>query len=148
MRRGGPLRRTPLSRGKPLERRSRLDQGKSELNRTKMKQRSTKRSAVMKDSRVPMIKGLIDDGRKCELGPILYGIGLTGCTGEIQGIHERRKRSAGGSLTNPANLIPACHWCNGAIEDNAGLVRATTRDLLVVRQGDNEWDGLGARNDR
>lgn len=33
-------------------------------------------------------------------------------------IHERKKRSQGGSLTDPANLMATCVPCNGWVEDH------------------------------
>jgi hypothetical protein len=70
------------------------------------------------------------------------------CAGRIQGLHERRKRSAGGSLVNPENLIPACNWSNGFVEDQPALIRDLFGQALVVREGDEDWERLGARNDR
>lgn len=67
--------------------------------------------------------------------------GVYGCGGATQGLHERRKRSAGGSLTNRQNLIPACNHCNGWVEDNPLAARAIG---LAVRPGDPEWEELAA----
>lgn len=68
-------------------------------------------------------------------------IGELDCFDTPSGIHERRKRSAGGSLTLLANLMPACTFHNQWVEANPGKAH----DLaLVVRPGDHEWNMLGA----
>lgn len=122
--------------------------GSSDLKRSEIKPRSKKRAQFMKDDRVPMIKSLIEMGYGCEIGVILAEVGHDSkCNGQIQGIHERRKRSAGGSLTNRSNLLAACNPCNDYIEDHPEI-KDLTGTLLVVREGDPEWHQLGARSDR
>lgn len=64
------------------------------------------------------------------------------CTLWATELHHLRKRSAGGALTNPANVIPVCHDCNMAIEDNP--IRARQKGL-VVREGDPKWEALSSR---
>jgi len=136
-------------RGVVLVKRSPLKRGDSQLKRTPLKQRSDRRSGFMKETRAPLVGDLVARGVRCEIGPLLDQVGLGGgCGGKISGLHERRKRSSGGSLTNPANLIPACSWCNGQVEDQAGPIRDLTGDMLVVREGDPEWESLSARLDR
>jgi hypothetical protein len=103
----------------------------------------------MADDRRPRIERLIAAGLGCLIGPLLAEAGIaTQCRQRIEGLHERRKRSAGGSLTNSVNLIPACNWCNGWIEDHPAQARSTFGTALVVREGDVEWESLGARADR
>jgi hypothetical protein len=63
------------------------------------------------------------------------------CQGEASGLHERRKRSSMGSLTNPENLVPACNVGNEWVENYPELAH---RLGLVVRPGDEEWEALGA----
>lgn len=62
------------------------------------------------------------------------------CQGEPTGLHERRKRSAQGSTTLLANLMPACSFHNGWVEDHPNLAY---RLGLTVREGDREWFMLG-----
>lgn len=69
------------------------------------------------------------------------GIASPVCTTYTEGLHERRKQSAGGSLVKPANLVPACNPCNSWVEDNPTEARSLG---LAVRSGDTEWDELGA----
>ena len=91
----------------------------------------------------------LQQGRRCEVCPILDAAGIAHprCPG-AQGFHERRKSSAGGSRANPANLLAACNFSNGLVEDECGLVRGLTSTLLIVREGDPEWEELGRRLDR
>lgn len=134
------MKRTPLKRTKGLDR-------TSSLKRTPLRSRSKKREEFMSSHRVPEVKAMISAGRKCEVGPILEGAGITDaptCRKKIEGLHERRKRSSGGSLVNPANLIPSCNPCNGFIEDEPDICHELG---LVVREGDSEWEALGRRND-
>lgn len=101
----------------------------------------------MKEDRVPLIKALIEAGFGCEIGPVLSHYENEDwryCTGRIQGLHELRKRSSGGSLVNRSNLIPACNYCNSWVECNPLLAHEYG---LVVREGDDDWDRLGKRND-
>jgi len=101
----------------------------------------------MKDDRVPLVESMIEDERGCEVGAILHAAGFSaGCTGQISGLHERRKRSAGGSLINRTNLLASCTLCNDYIEDHPE-VKDATGTMLVVREGDPEWHQLGSRND-
>jgi len=125
-----------------------LSNSGSGLKRTRMKQRSDERSKFMREVRAPQVKALRESGERCLIGPMLADEGFEewrNCVGEIGGLHERRKRSAGGSLTNPSNLVPACNLCNGLIEDSHGDLRAWFHEVgLVVKAGDDEWDDLGA----
>lgn len=115
--------------------------------RTRLKPRSSKRSNFMKDVRIPMIEELVEAGARCEIGPVLIKTGLSGgtnCRGRIEGLHELRKRSAGGSLVNPDNLVPACNPCNTWVEDNPDDAHVLG---LVLRDGDEGYEELGARHD-
>lgn len=104
-------------------------------------------------ARAALVAELEEAGVRCEIGHVLASAGVTpfGCTGEIQGLHERRKRSAAGSMTIGANLIPACNWCNGWVEDWLPVL-ADENDpewvllatFLVARPGPG-FDDLGKR---
>lgn len=133
------LKRSPIEGGAALSRTGRI------------KPRSDKREAIYSTERRPYIQSLAAAGVRCEIGPILAELGIRGqCTGRLEGLHERRKRSAGGSLVNRLNLVPACNGCNGYLEDAVGEDRAAIEgcDALVVRPGHPEFDRLGARADR
>lgn len=143
MKRGGPLKRTSsLKRSGGLS-------GGAPLKRTEINQRSEKRQRLMTDDRIPLIERLVAEGHKCEIGPVLAAHdvleGRRHCRGKIEGLHELRKRSAGGSLLNPDNLVPACNYCNGWVEQNPSLAWELG---LVLRAGDPDYERLGARHDR
>lgn len=119
------------------------------VKRSRLRSRSERRSRLMAEDRRPRIEAIVAAGVGCLIGPLLADAGFDGvCTARVEGLHERRKRSAGGSLVNPANLIPACNRCNGWVEGNPWLARDLFGDQLVVREGDVEWDALGVRADR
>jgi len=125
-----------------------------------MRARSKKLAAYEARAR-PIRRQIIDDaGGRCMVAPVLSGPAVDEwdlsdrlpvyaarerCTGRAQGLHERRKRSAQGSLMNRANCVPACSQCNtGFIEDHPLLAH---RLGLVVRSGDHEYQSLGRSND-
>jgi len=102
----------------------------------------------MISERIPRLLRIKNSGVECLICPLLMEEGIPIlCARQIQGLHERRKRSAGGSLVNPMNLIPACNWGNGYIENNPAQIRELFGSILVVREGDAEWEGLSSRND-
>ena len=115
-----------------------------------MKRESASKAAEREERRA-LVKALIDAGLwECQIGPVLrrayfadsYDIRAAhvDCLDEPSGIHERRKRSSGGSLTVLANLMPACTWHNQWVEREPELAH---RLGLVVRSGDHEWFLLG-----
>jgi hypothetical protein len=105
--------------------------------------RSAKRARLYRLERVPLVAAMLEESRACELGDRIWRVSASyrGCRGEAIGLHELRKRSAGGSLTNRANLLRCCGPCNSWVEDNPRLARNAG---LVVRSADPEWDDLGA----
>lgn len=152
------MKRSPLNRGsKPLKR-TELKRGTSKLATSNGPARRSKaRTKQMKDDRIPYIESLVAAGVGCEISmvlaecPHLADEGITlHCTGAIQGMHERRKSGTGGSRINRANLVPACNWCNGFLEDAHGLTREWIdhESGLVVREGNPEWEQLSKRRDK
>ena len=122
-----------------------------------MKRESASKAAERAERRA-LVKTLVDAGLwECQIGVTLERAMLTGwngvggcrpgieraasaCQHEPSGLHERRKRSSGGSLTILANLMPACSPCNHWVEEHP----LVAHDLgLVVRPGDHEWFMLG-----
>lgn len=130
----------------PLKTTKSLDRS-SNLARTEINRRSDKRQKLMNEDRIPLIQQLIAAGFGCEIGPVLAHHGepdARHCRGAIQGMHELRKRSAGGSLINRNNLVPTCNYCNGWVEEHPD---AAHEYGLVVRQDDLDYERLGARQD-
>lgn len=122
-----------------------------------MRARSKKRERFMRNERVPLVKEMLADNPPCALGMAatrrpdrLSSKGcqrvIVYCRGRADCLHERRKRSAGGSMTSRKNTVPLCSYCNNAIEIDADVARLAHEVGLVVRRGDPEWEELG--NDR
>lgn len=134
----------------PLVPRGALVKRSKPLRRTRLRSRSEKRSELYELDRRPRIEAIVASGVGCLIGPLFVDRGIYdhACSGRVEGLHERRKRSAGGSLVNSRNLIPACNFCNGWVEDNPAVARDWFGCLLVVREGDEEWEELGVRADR
>ena len=123
-----------------------------------MRRRTSGKAKEERDAR-PIRRAYIESvGGRCEVRAFLsvaarspYGLsesqrralnlGLGYCRGYAEGCHELRKRSAGGSLTDPANLLASCNACNVWIEDHPTLAH---RLGLVVRRGDPNYEELGA----
>lgn len=75
-----------------------------------LRPRSKKMAKVYREVRVPMVVEVV--GQPC-------GIRWDeNCRVHAEGLHEVLSRGRGGSITDPANCIPACHYCNGAVSDN------------------------------
>lgn len=120
MKRGGQLRR------------------RAALHASRLRSVSVKRAAVNRGTRAGLNAALKDTVTPC-------AVRFDGCTGRATSWHERRKRSAGGSIVDPANLVAACIHCNDAIEDHPTQARAAG---WVAREGDPDWDALSKRHDR
>lgn len=117
--------------------------------------RESAAKAAEREQRRRLVKALQDAGLwECQIGPVLrrayfdgvlaVGGGDVDCLDEPSGIHERRKRSSGGSLITLANLMPACSFHNQWVErfpEKAHLLG------LVVRPGDNDWFLCGEGRD-
>ena len=136
-----------LARSGPPARRARLDRG------APLRPRSTKADAAAR-RRSALVQRLAAEGVRCEVGHVLAAAGVTPfrCSGALQGIHERRKRSSAGSLEVADNLVPSCNWCNGWIEDRLPILLADDPDrwapvaaFLVLRPGDPGFDDAGVR---
>ena len=151
MKRSPLERKTPMNRGSSQLRRTPLPRGESQLARTKIAPRSKARSKQMKDDRAPLVQSYIEAGITCEISPVFEELGIQHhCAHQIGGMHERRKSGSGGSRVNRANLIPACNWCNGYIEDAVGEDRVLIdSSYLVVRnEAHPEWEALSKRRDK
>lgn len=94
----------------------------------------------MATTRRPLVAAMLAESPWCELGPVIStAVPAWPCSQRAQGLHELRKRSAGGSLTNRSNLLRACNPCNTWVEDHPTQARELG---LVVRAGDPGWDEL------
>lgn len=113
-------RKTPLKQNKPLARTTALKRGKG------LRSRSKKTAKVYRDVRAPLVAAILAERPWCELQ-------FPGCTARATCVDERKQRSRGGSITDPANLRAACTWCNGYKEDHPH--EAEARGLAL-----HSWD--------
>ena len=119
MKRGKPLKRTPLNRGSSQLKRTPLNRGESQMKRTPLKARSQK----MKDkyvTRREIVKQLLAEEPHCS------GCGIwAGFDGNrnppllmSQDVHELINRSQGGSILDRQNLFVLCRPCHRRVTDN------------------------------
>jgi hypothetical protein len=128
----------PLARGKPLTTKAGLQRGGP------VPQMSDKRKGENAERRK------LGGPARCEIRDVLLTsrqplpTGTLACCGPLAW-HERRFRSAGGSITNPANLLGACSCHNELASNAADMCRQLFGSALVVREGDPEYESLGTR---
>ena len=98
MKRGKPLKRTPLS------------------------PRSKKRQSLYKE-RVPLVKRLLLERPWCEACPVfaLHDKRVTYIRNHSCDIHELKRRSQGGSILEESNLLAVCRPCHRRIGENPQL---------------------------
>lgn len=123
-----------MKRGKPLHRKTPLNRGLSRLNPiAKRKQSKARKDAQWR-------RAFLLDNSWCEIGPVLFN--------EVRGRawlmtfpcgilatepHEIVKRSRGGSITDPDNILATCRDCHQFTEVYPSL--ATQYGLLAPRSG-------------
>lgn len=133
----------PLTRGKPLAGKATLQRGGPIPQISdKRKAENAERRALPKPTRCEIRDVLLSEG-------VPLALRLTDireCHGPLHW-HERRKRSAGGSITNPDNMMGACSAHNEFVE-TFPLVARLYGARLVCREGDEAYEELGARKSR
>lgn len=137
----------PLTRGPgPTVDPDRYDQQRRR-NGSTLRPRAEHVAGYYRDVRRPLVADLIRRIGVCQ-APTLFA--LTGeddplprCAGPLD-VHERRRRSQGGSLENDDNLLVVCRAHNQGAADSH---RGDSYHLagLVVFEGDDGYDTLGAR---
>lgn len=89
-----------------------------------------------------MLARLLERDGGCVVAGELWIDGPHECSGPLV-LHHRRKASAGGGYTERC-LVVTCSQANLDIENEPAFVRSAY-PWLVVREGDREWDELGAQ---
>ena len=113
LQRRSQMKRTPLaSRSAALPRHAAPRRGGELGRRTRLRPRSDKTAAVYRRQRVPLVQEILAGRPFCEIR------WDASCRGVSEGVHEVLSRGRGGSITDKANCIAACHYCNGAVSDN------------------------------
>lgn len=124
------MKRTPLARRTPLKARGSLQRGTSTLARGqglkrtgKVAPRSDKRVAAM-EVRRPLVASLLAEFPACQVQALCRGA-------RAVDVHERLKRSRGGSITDPSHghMVTACRPCHDWTEREPAL--ATARRMLL-----------------
>lgn len=93
-----------------------------------------------RNERVPLIRKKIGDGLyACEAGPLIVQVypQYVRCTRHAETLHELRKRSQCGSITDGDNLMRVCFTCNNYVED---FPEIAWRAGLVMRHGETIED--------
>lgn len=109
-------RNKPLRAGKPL-RRTPLAQGDSPLKRSsKPKARSAKTEKLYEERR-PLVKRLLAERPLCEACPVFaaHDGKVTYQRRPSVDVHERVRRSQGGSILDESNLMCVCRECHRRI---------------------------------
>lgn len=92
------------------------------LRRTQLRRKTPMRRMSAKRRRqIPLRRACIEavrerSGGRCEVGAIC-------CTGGHDHTHEIKPRSAGGSITDPANCLAVCFPCHEAIHSRPNVAR-------------------------
>jgi hypothetical protein len=80
--------------------------------------RSAKTAKIYREQRIPLTQESLAGNPWC-------GIRWDGnCTRRADALHEILPRGRGGSITEKANTLPACNYCNGAVSDNPAEAEA------------------------
>lgn len=114
------MKRSPLKRKTPLKRSGRLAPV------------SAKRRAENKEREQTRFEVLARCGGRCEAGPLIAlvdPVWASKCLGRGSEMHEKLKRSRGGSITDPENIVYVCRCCHMFTEEFPYL--ATQVGLLV-----------------
>lgn len=122
------MKRTPLVRRAPLKASPSLTQGgtsrSGELKRTgRVNPQSAKRRAAMTERRA-LVAQLLAESPRCQARWVCAGA-------RSVDVHERLKRSRGGSITDPvqAHMVTLCRACHEMTE--AEPAEATRRRMLL-----------------
>lgn len=82
------------------------------VSRTPIPPRSAKTAKVYRTTRVSLVVEILEERPWCEIN------WDENCTGRATTLHEVKKRSRGGSIIDRSNILTACTFCNGAVEDH------------------------------
>jgi len=120
MKRSGPLRRkTPLDRGAPPERRTRLAPVSPKRRRLNVERRK-------------FVDHILTTRTRCESGTIIRTVDASHrCGGFSTDVHEVLTRARGGDILDPDNVRAICRSCHDWIHHNPGI--ALELELLAIR---------------
>lgn len=85
------------------------------------------------EGRRAFVRRILRERPSCE-------VAITGrCTYDATEVHERLRRSAGGSITDDANVMALCHWCHQWVHANP---RISYERGWLVRRGPEDPDDV------
>lgn len=107
-----------------------------------MRQVSKKRAKLLRSYNA-FVAGMLAVDKRCWVGREIVRIDrhYRECTRTADGLHHLRKKSSGGALMDPDNVLRSCNHCNTWVEDHPTLAWEAG---LVVRAGDPDWERLGS----
>ncbi len=118
------MKRSPMpQRTQPIRRVVSMRPSNDARRRGWLRAASAKRQAVMQERRKVIEALLAERGPGCEAR-------LVGCDGRAVDCHEVLRRSQGGSLTDPANLLLLCRPCHSFL---------TEHPQMAVELGFSRW---------
>lgn len=118
-----------MKRSGPPERRKGLARGSSQLRRSRIKPVSDKRRAENAERRANL-HAAYGQFPRCELCAPLRSHGIvTGCSGWADDGDEKLRRSAGGSIIDPANVRPVGRRCHRWLTEHPKEARAWGLEL-------------------
>lgn len=102
----------------PLERKTPLKRGTSELKRTPLKQVSKKRQELNRKRRT-FVDEMLKDFRYCQVGVDIKSVDESHwCQVRSVDVHEIKTRARGGSIIDRANCLAICRSCHDWIHRN------------------------------
>jgi len=121
------VKRSPIQRKTPLKR------GDSQLKRTPLKQVSKKRAKLNRE-RATFVKSYLSRQPTCEAGRVIETADVRHrCSITAVDVHEMLTRARGGSIVDEANVLALCRACHDWIHDNPK--RATELAFLRSQYG-------------
>ena len=136
MNRNVPLRSTkPLGRHRALKATTGLRTRTALARRTPVRQVSAKRAAENRERHTAAL-AIGEADWLCGIWQARATIGLPpldGCARRADAFHEPLRRSQGGSITDPANRVPACNYCNGHLASTPDSELGWAKRLGLVK---------------
>lgn len=87
------------------------------MKRTPLRKRSKAKAKLYREERVPLVERLLDERPWCERCSVQWG------NVRSTVIHEKRLRSAGGSITDEENCVALCGTCHLAVHSSPAQAR-------------------------
>lgn len=102
----------------------------------------SKKRASLQRKYVAFVAGMLAVNNRCAVVRriLIVDSSYRECTRVATGLHHLRKKSAGGALMDPDNVVRSCNACNTWVEDHP---EKAEKAGLVVRPGHPDYERLG-----